>query len=86
MTVYHPDPWINEGVIADAIDAERADLAAGYPPRRWRCICGAEHSRGHFGTVGVHRCLSCGYTGTEGVMLDDTYICDDSCAMHGLEG
>ena len=86
MTVYHPDPEINAGVIADAIEAERADLAAGYPPRRWRCTCGAEHSRGHFGTVGVHRCLSCGYTGTEGVMLDDTYICDDSCAMHGLEG
>ena len=28
MTVYHPDPWINEGVIADAIDAERAEALA----------------------------------------------------------
>ena len=38
MPVYRPDPWINTGVILDAIEAERADLAAGYPPRRWRCI------------------------------------------------
>lgn len=71
MPVYHPDREINAGIIADALDAERADLAAGYPPRRWRCICGAEHSRGHFGTVGVHRCLACGYAGTEGVLLND---------------
>lgn len=69
-TCYHPDPWVNVLVIADAIEAERADLAAGYPPRRWRCTCGTEHSRGHFGTIGVHRCLACGYVGTEGVMLD----------------
>ncbi len=67
---YHPDPEINAEVTADALEAERADLAAGYAPRRWRCICGAEHSRGHFGSVGAHRCLACGYTGTSGVMLD----------------
>lgn len=70
-TRYHPDPWINVCVIADAVEAERADLAAGYPPRRWRCICGTEHSRGHFQVIGIHRCLSCGYAGTEGVMLDE---------------
>lgn len=58
MTTYHPDPQINAHVAADALDGECADLAAGYPPRRWRCVCGAEHSRGHFGAVGVHRCLS----------------------------
>lgn len=71
VPVYHPDPEVNAEVIADALDAELADLAAGYPPRRWRCICGAEHSRGHFGAVGIHRCLTCGYTGPAGVMLDD---------------
>lgn len=81
--VYHPDPETNAGVSADAIDAEREDLAAGFPPRRWRCVCGAEHSRGHFGTIGVHRCLVCGYTGAEGVMLDDG---EASCLDHGGEG
>lgn len=70
---YHPDPEINAGCILDAIEAERADLAAGYPPRRWICPCGASHSRGHFpaGQIGSHRCLRCGYVGTEGVMVDD---------------
>jgi hypothetical protein len=68
---YHPDPEINQEIIADAIEAERADLAAGYAPQRWRCICGTEHSRGHFETIGVHRCLKCGYVGTGGVMLDE---------------
>src|ERR1035438_5926630 len=52
---YHPDSEIDAGVRADALDAERADLAAGYPPRRWQCDCGAEHGRGHFQAVGVHR-------------------------------
>jgi hypothetical protein len=66
--VYHPDPAINAECIIDAIEAERADLAAGYPPRRWTCICGASHSRGHFMSVGAHRCLRCGYQGTGGVM------------------
>jgi hypothetical protein len=69
-THYHPDREINAEVAADVLDAERADLAAGYPPRRWRCpSCAAEHSRGHFGTIGAHRCLECGYTGTGGVMI-----------------
>jgi hypothetical protein len=68
---YHPDPEINAEVILDAIEAERADLSAGFPPRRWRCTCGAEHSRGHFpvGAIGSHRCLACGYVGTAGVMF-----------------
>ena len=68
---YHPDPVVNAEVAADALDAERVDLEAGYPPRRWRCPSGAEHSRGHFGVIGVHRCLACGYVGPGGVMLDD---------------
>jgi hypothetical protein len=29
--VYHPDPAINAEVALDALDAERADLAAGIP-------------------------------------------------------
>jgi hypothetical protein len=67
---YHPDPEINAQVRADANAGERIDLAAGLPPSRWRCPCGAEHSRGHFGAIGVHRCLACGYVGTGGVMID----------------
>jgi hypothetical protein len=66
---YHPHPGINAEISADALEAERADLAAGYPPRRWQCGCGASHGRGHFMTVGVHRCLRCGYVGTGGVMF-----------------
>lgn len=66
--VYHPDPEINEGVRADALASEEADLKAGYPPRHWTCPCGATHSRGHFQSIGVHRCLGCGYVGVEGVM------------------
>lgn len=53
----------------DTLAAEVADLAAGYPPRRWRCPCGREHSRGHVGAIGVHRCLWCGYMGSGGEML-----------------
>jgi rubredoxin len=69
---YHPDPEINAEVAADVLEAERADLAAGAMPRRWQCPdCGAEHSRGHFGNIGNHRCLGCGYAGPGGVMLDD---------------
>jgi hypothetical protein len=67
--IYHPDRAINAEVAADALDAERADLAAGYQPRCWRCECGAEHDRGHFLTIGTHRCLACGYVGTGGVMF-----------------
>lgn len=70
-TRYHPDPAINAQVIADALGAECADLAAGYPQRIWHCVRGAEHSRGHFEAIGVSRCLACGYIGTEGVLLDD---------------
>jgi hypothetical protein len=33
--VYHPDPEIDAEIRQQAIDAERSDLAIGYPPRRW---------------------------------------------------
>lgn len=66
---YHPDPEIDAEVAAEVLEAERVDLAVGYPPRAWTCPdCGATHSRGHFMTIGVHRCLGCGYAGTGGVM------------------
>lgn len=69
---YHPDPEINAGVAADMLEAERADLVAGYPPRRWTCpVCSTAHGRGHFGAIGIHRCLKCGYTGTGGVMEEE---------------
>lgn len=67
---YHPDPSINAGITADAIQAEAADLQAGYAPRRWTCPCGKSHSRGHLQAIGQHRCLSCGYVGSGGVMWD----------------
>jgi hypothetical protein len=65
---YHDDPEINAEIAAAALESERLDLAAGYPPRHWTCPCGASHSRGHFMTIGVHRCLRCGYTGEGGIM------------------
>lgn len=65
---YHPDPTINAELIEQSIEAERFDLAVGYPPRAWTCSCGATHSRGHHLTIGTHRCLRCGYVGTAGVM------------------
>lgn len=67
---YHPNSEINAEVALEVLAAEAADLAAGYPPRPWTCPCGATHSRGHFQAIGQHRCLSCGYVGTGGVMLD----------------
>jgi hypothetical protein len=67
---YHPNPEINAQIEKDTLAAEIADLNAGYPPRRWICLCGASHQRGHFMTVGVHRCLKCGYMGEGGVMVD----------------
>ena len=71
LLAYHPDAEINAGVAADALDAERYDLSVGFPPSPWLCPeCGAGHDRGHFQTVGVHRCLGCGYVGTGGVMID----------------
>ena len=65
---YHPDPEVNEELVALALENERVDLAAGFPPKFWRCECGAGHSRGHFQIVGVHRCMWCGYVGTGGTM------------------
>jgi hypothetical protein len=65
---YHPDPAINDEIIEQANEAERFDLSIGYPPRAWTCPCGTSHSRGHFLTVGIHRCMKCGYTGSGGVM------------------
>jgi len=68
-TTYHPDAEINADVCHDAAAGELHDIAAGFPARRWRCKCGTEHSRG-IQPSGEHRCLSCGYIGFEGVMLD----------------
>lgn len=67
---YHPDPEINASVAAEALEAERIDLSVGYLPRRWICSCGSSHERGHFMEIGVHRCLSCGYVGDGGIMVD----------------
>ena len=64
---YHPDLEVNAGIVLDALDAERVDLAAGYAPRFWRCPdCGHGHARGHFQVIGIHRCLYCGYAGDAG--------------------
>lgn len=72
----HPDHEINAEIAASALEAERLDLAAGYPPRRWTCPeCETSHDRGHFQTIGVHRCLGCGYVGDGGVMATE----DGSC-------
>lgn len=66
---YHPDQQINDEIAQSLADAERFDLAAGYPPRWWTCPdCSASHQRGHFMAIGTHRCLRCGYVGGEGVM------------------
>lgn len=67
---YHPDPEINEGVAADALEGEEANLAAGFDPSPWECGCGAAHARGYFQTLGVHRCLRCGYVGVGGRLMD----------------
>lgn len=69
-TPAHPDPEIAAELEQEARGSERVDVAAGYTPRRWRCDCGAEHGRGHFGTVGVHRCLACGYVGQGGTLIE----------------
>jgi hypothetical protein len=73
---YHPEPEINDEIAAETLAIEKADLAAGYMPRRWICDCGASHSRGHFGIIGNHRCMNCGYSGDGGIMVD----------RHGEEG
>lgn len=67
---YHPDPEINSEVALEVLENELVDLRVGYPPRPWQCPCGHTHRRGHFLSIGVHRCLRCGYVGEEGVMLD----------------
>jgi hypothetical protein len=68
---YHPDPEINASVAAEVLAAEIVDLRIGYPPRRWVCPCGTGHGRGHFLSIGQHRCLHCGYVGNGGVMIED---------------
>lgn len=69
-SMYHPDPEINLAIEEESMESERIDLEAGYAPRRWRCPdCKAEHSRGHFMSIGVHRCLRCGYCGPKGLMF-----------------
>lgn len=66
---YHPDTEINAEIIEQALEAETSDLKAGYPSRWWVCpVCETPHNRGHFGTVGSHRCWKCGYAGGEGTM------------------
>jgi hypothetical protein len=70
LSPYHPDPEINDAVAAEVLEAEKLDLKAGFMPRRWTCLCGHSHSRGHFQSIGVHRCLRCGYVGSGGVMWD----------------
>ena len=71
MATYHPDPEINAEIAQEALEAELVDLRAGYPPRHWTCPqCERSHGRGHFLTIGVHRCLNCGYVGDGGVMFD----------------
>jgi len=71
MNTYHPDPEINADIIQEVKKAEEVDLAAGYPPSPWMCpVCSTTHKRGHFGVIGAHRCLKCGYAGSDGVMLD----------------
>ena len=67
---YHPDAAINAEVAADALAAEVADLAVGFPPKLWLCECGAGHARGFFQSFGVHRCLRCGYVGPGGVLAE----------------
>lgn len=67
---YHPDAEINEGVAADAHEGEQANLAAGLDPTPWECECGAAHARGHFQSIGAHRCLRCGYVGPGGRYID----------------
>ena len=69
---YHPDADIDEELHKEAAEAEAADLTAGYPPRRWRCDCGSEHGRGHFLSIGQHRCLRCGYVGQGGTYIGPT--------------
>lgn len=66
---YHPDDEINVGVAADVLEGERYDLSVGSDPSWWECECGAQHGRGHFQTIGVHRCLRCGYAGMGGRMF-----------------
>lgn len=66
---YHPDPEIDAGIVADALEAEMFDLAAGYPARWWVCPdCANAHRRGHLNAIGQHRCLRCGYVGDGGTM------------------
>ena len=68
--MYHPDPEIDAGVRADALEAEMFDLSVGYPARWWVCpTCEKAHRNGFTnGAFGVHRCLWCGYVGDGGTM------------------
>jgi hypothetical protein len=61
---------IEQEIEEDVREAEIADVLAGYAPRPWTCDCGTTHSRGHFLTIGQHRCLRCGYVGTGGILGD----------------
>lgn len=70
MGRYHSDDEINAEVAVGARAGEAADLAAGFPPSSWECECGARHSRGHYLTIGTHRCLACGYVGIGGALVE----------------
>ena len=66
---YHPDPEIDAELTRQAIENEEYDLSVGYPPRWWTCpVCKKSHNRGHFQAIGTHRCLNCGYVGSDGRM------------------
>jgi hypothetical protein len=52
------------------LEAEVFDLSVGADPSRWECECGAQHGRGHFQAIGIHRCLRCGYVGLGGRLID----------------
>jgi uncharacterized Zn finger protein len=66
---YHPDFKINKEIQRESLESEIIDMEAGFSPRWWQCPdCGSSHQRGHFGTIGSHRCLRCGYVGGDGIM------------------
>jgi hypothetical protein len=82
---YHPDKAINDEVKRDVIAAEVFDLSIGYPASWWRCPCGASHNRGHFQSIGVHRCLRCGYVGDDGIMAHSQEELDEKACENTVK-
>jgi hypothetical protein len=69
MKTYHPDPAIDAEITKQANESDVADMAAGFGPKWWQCpTCSASHQRGHFGVIGNHRCMNCGYVGGGGTL------------------